>query len=740
MAQTPKDKEDEILDSLDDFDIDTSNFTLDELPPKDSDTADDSSLPEIDDDFNLIPEDNDTDLDELYINDDDSFSDLSDLDLAEESENEGEEIFLTPESVSPADSDENTDSNESDDFLLDLDDEELSADDDSSLTDDNDDSALSLENLLDDDLLLSDDADDISDELNLDEDIDLSGLLDDDDDEEFCGVALKEGPQTIIIPQKQLSEDLIDSLIDEDENSDIINFSFPEKNETVSQEDEDYLKLDLTEDQELLANEINADNHLDELSHHINDDNLLSDDELDKLVSESSDKENEETETTIEDEEIIISNENNDTPKNISDTLDNNEKDYEDDFNDLELVSLDDNETLSLDNNESAEPVDDDFIIEEGNELDLNTDDDEETISLSDNELDNILDSTELTDDTTAVDDADPAIDNIEPIDDNKETDTLIEDNDEPILNLDDDEESISLSDNELDNILDSTELTDDTTAIDDADPAIDNIEPIGNNEEIDTLIEDNDEPILNLDDDEESISLSDNELDNILDSTELTDDTTAVDYADSTIDNIEPIDNNEEIDTLIEDNDEPILELDDEEDSIGLSTNELDNILDNTELIETEMLESIPEDEIEAKIEEVLNDDTSLNLDNEPVGLSLNELDNILDTTELIETENDDFPAEIAEEINNSDLQPLTSSKEDDAAIYSSLKAEMQAKEAKEAEAKTELLKKDVKTVLSYLDQLLDALPEEKIKEFAESKEFDIYKKLFEELNIKIN
>ena len=66
--------------------------------------------------------------------------------------------------------------------------------------------------------------------------------------------------------------------------------------------------------------------------------------------------------------------------------------------------------------------------------------------------------------------------------------------------------------------------------------------------------------------------------------------------------------------------------------------------------------------------------------------------------------------------------------------------KAEMQAKEAKEAEEKTELLKKDVKTVLSYLDQLLDALPEEKIKEFAESKEFDIYKKLFEELNIKIN
>ena len=610
MAQTPKDKEDEILDSLDDFDIDTSDFALDELPAKNSDTSDDNSLPETDDDFNLIPEDNDN-LDELYI-DDDSFSDLSDLDsddllsdldsdlsdsdLDENPENEGEEIFLTPESVSPPDSDDDTDSGEPEDLSLDLDDENLYTDDNSPLTDDNNDD-LSLENLLEDDLQLNDDAfadsnaDEIPEELDLDEDIDLSGLLD-DDDEEFYGVALKEGPQTIIIPQRQLSEDLIDSLIDEDENSDIINFSFPEKNETVSQEDEDYLKLDLTEDQELLANEINADNNLDELPHHTNDNNLLSDDELDKLVLESSNNDNEETETTIEDDEIVVSDKNSSGSKNDAETLDCNEKDYEDDFNGLDLVSLD-NETGSLDN---------------------------ETANLTDN---NEID-----------------------------------------LNLDDDEESIGLSDNELDNILDSTELT-----------------------------EDDSEQIDNVDDD----------------------------------------------DTLIKNNDEIDLDDDDEE-SIGLSTHELDNILDNTELIETEMLESIPEEEIDAKIEEVLNDNTSLNLDDEPVGLSLNELDNILDTTELIEAENDDIPAEVEDEINNSDLQPLTSSEEDDAAIYSSLKAEMQAKEAKEAEEKTELLKKDVKTVLSYLDQLLDALPEEKIKEFAESKEFDIYKKLFEELNIKIN
>jgi hypothetical protein len=45
--------------------------------------------------------------------------------------------------------------------------------------------------------------------------------------------------------------------------------------------------------------------------------------------------------------------------------------------------------------------------------------------------------------------------------------------------------------------------------------------------------------------------------------------------------------------------------------------------------------------------------------------------------------------------------------------------------------------LKQELKTVLSYMDQLLESLPEEKIEEFAKSKYFDTYKKLFEELGI---
>jgi hypothetical protein len=45
--------------------------------------------------------------------------------------------------------------------------------------------------------------------------------------------------------------------------------------------------------------------------------------------------------------------------------------------------------------------------------------------------------------------------------------------------------------------------------------------------------------------------------------------------------------------------------------------------------------------------------------------------------------------------------------------------------------------LKNELKTVLSYMDRLLDSLPEEKIAEFAKSEYFDSYKKLFKELGL---
>ena len=48
-----------------------------------------------------------------------------------------------------------------------------------------------------------------------------------------------------------------------------------------------------------------------------------------------------------------------------------------------------------------------------------------------------------------------------------------------------------------------------------------------------------------------------------------------------------------------------------------------------------------------------------------------------------------------------------------------------------------TSKIQDDIKSVLVYMDQLLENLPEEKIEEFAKSEHFDTYKKLFSELGI---
>ncbi len=45
--------------------------------------------------------------------------------------------------------------------------------------------------------------------------------------------------------------------------------------------------------------------------------------------------------------------------------------------------------------------------------------------------------------------------------------------------------------------------------------------------------------------------------------------------------------------------------------------------------------------------------------------------------------------------------------------------------------------LREEIRSVLHYMDQLLEALPEEKIQEFAESEHFEVYKRLFEELGL---
>ena len=65
----------------------------------------------------------------------------------------------------------------------------------------------------------------------------------------------------------------------------------------------------------------------------------------------------------------------------------------------------------------------------------------------------------------------------------------------------------------------------------------------------------------------------------------------------------------------------------------------------------------------------------------------------------------------------------------------------ELDESAAEEQKIQTETLpihlKDEIKSVLTYMDQLLESLPEEKIEEFAKSEYFDTYKRLFDELGI---
>ena len=63
---------------------------------------------------------------------------------------------------------------------------------------------------------------------------------------------------------------------------------------------------------------------------------------------------------------------------------------------------------------------------------------------------------------------------------------------------------------------------------------------------------------------------------------------------------------------------------------------------------------------------------------------------------------------------------------------------SELEKEESKDTTAIDSALYNDIVTILKYMDNLLGELPEEKIKEFSASSYFDLYKEVFEKLDIK--
>lgn len=268
----------------------------------------------------------------------------------------------------------------------------------------------------------------------------------------------------------------------------------------------------------------------------------------------------------------------------------------------------------------------------------------------------------------------------------------------------------------------------------------------------------------FNDDDGDETIALTGDELNNILITADFTEENTEKDYEiPETLDEIDEAfldDDNIEKDTK----DEPEVFADDD----LLNAVEPEHINDLTDDISylDEDVELHTEDEPDEKIEEIeiedfLSDDTEEpaledhNLDESGTGEGgiLDDFDMPITELELpdgqsipLGDEYSGFEA-ITEKIEEgrdeaSDFEDAVFSPEElDQAAKDIPRLELNESAAEEQKVQTETLpihlKDEIKSVLTYMDQLLESLPEEKIEEFAKSEYFDTYKRLFDELGI---
>ncbi|UTD04707.1 hypothetical protein E4N80_04030 [Treponema denticola] len=269
----------------------------------------------------------------------------------------------------------------------------------------------------------------------------------------------------------------------------------------------------------------------------------------------------------------------------------------------------------------------------------------------------------------------------------------------------------------------------------------------------------------FNDDDGDETIALTGDELNNILITADFTEENTEKDYAiPETLDEIDGTfldDDNVEEDTK----DKPEVFVD-EALLNSVEPKHINDLTDDISYLDEDVNLSI-EDEPDEKIEEIeIEDFLSDDIPEEPA-LEDHDLedspadnDGILDDFDMNITElelpdgqsiplGDEYSGFEAITENIEEVHDETSDFED--AVFSPEELDQAAKDiprleldesaAEEQKVKTETLpihlKDEIKSVLTYMDQLLESLPEEKIEEFAKSEYFDTYKRLFDELGI---
>ncbi len=251
-----------------------------------------------------------------------------------------------------------------------------------------------------------------------------------------------------------------------------------------------------------------------------------------------------------------------------------------------------------------------------------------------------------------------------------------------------DGDDTIALSSDELANILNTSEITE--AACEEADYSTEE-DPIPSVEETDFSAEDFEEPALDLDSE-----IEDFESETI--DSELPDEIAIPKVDDLVVDS-------SSTDLMAENNDEPLEIKDDVFEELAEELPDLSEISEegvDTELNEENIVDANKSfDDIFAPDPSIDESLTAGNIDY----LSNDENANLGDETGTMEAESADSFAG-------------SSVKESESSIPDELQTE-------------------IKSVLSYMDQLLENLPEEKIAEFAQSEQFETYKKLFKELGL---
>lgn len=251
-------------------------------------------------------------------------------------------------------------------------------------------------------------------------------------------------------------------------------------------------------------------------------------------------------------------------------------------------------------------------------------------------------------------------------------------------------------------------------------------------NSEEQNIQEDEGSGFFTDDDTDETIALTGDELNNILITADFTEETESEEYEVPEVLNLEDTINESPVITEADPNLETTPEITIEPEPITTIDDDMSYLdSDDTSALEHDE-EKLMEEESEIDIPDLKDFNTEMDFiskesepeptffDNETETLSSEDLEGIASEIPVMDLSVESVDEEVAqtaeEAITRVSTPEIPTNRDDKIPLE---------------------LKEEIKSVLAYMDQLLESLPENKIEEFAKSEYFDTYKKLFEELGI---